>query len=96
VSRRLNEEFGFGGGILSSGAEGVLKLSGPLMALATMIERRLGAPVLDETGIQGAFTINAQYQEGSTESLIQAVEKLGLKLTKARRPIEYLVVKKAQ
>jgi hypothetical protein len=73
-----------------------LKLSGPLMALAGLLERPLGQPVIDETRIDGAYEIKLTYADGSTDSLIQAVEKLGLRLTKARRSVEFLVVKKAQ
>lgn len=84
------------GGIVSGLGKGSLKLKGPFLALAGLLERPLGQPVIDETRIDGTYDIKLTYEDGSTDSAIQAVEKLGLKLTKARRPIEFLVVKKAQ
>jgi uncharacterized protein (TIGR03435 family) len=60
-----------------------------------MLERPLGAPVLDETKLAGSYKIKLTHEEGSAASLIQAVEKLGLRLMKERRPVEFLVVRKA-
>jgi uncharacterized protein (TIGR03435 family) len=66
------------------------------MALAALLERTLGRPVIDETRIDGMYDIKLTYADSSTDGVIQAVEKLGLNLTKARRPIEFLLVTKAQ
>jgi uncharacterized protein (TIGR03435 family) len=82
--------------MIGGGGDGSIKLRGPLIGITSPLERALGIPVLDETKIEGIFDINIKYERGSKDDAIKAVEKLGLKLTKARRPIEYLVVKKSQ
>jgi uncharacterized protein (TIGR03435 family) len=84
------------GGILSGGGRGRLKLSGPLMALAGLIENALGKPVIDETGLREAFEIDLKYEAGVPGALEEAVRALGLKLEPARRQIEFLTLTKAQ
>jgi len=84
------------GGILSGGGKGSLRLTGPMISFANLLERPLGKPVLDETGLKEAFEIRLTYQDGVAGSLEAEVAKLGLKLAPARRPIEYLIVTKGQ
>jgi uncharacterized protein (TIGR03435 family) len=93
---RVKEETFGGTFMVGGGVDGSIRTRGPLIGITAPLERVLGVPVLDGTKIEGIFDINIKYERGSKDSAIEAVEKLGLKLTKARRPIEYLVVKKPQ
>jgi uncharacterized protein (TIGR03435 family) len=93
---RVKEETFGGRFMVGGGADGVIRTRGPLIGITAPLERALGAPVLDETKIEGMFDINVKYTPGSRNAAIEAVEKLGLKLTKARRPMEFLVVKRSQ
>jgi uncharacterized protein (TIGR03435 family) len=84
------------GGIFSGSGKGSLRVTGPMMSLASMLERPLGKPVIDETGLNEAYEIRLKYEDGVAGSLEAEVAKLGLKLVPARRPIEYLIVTKGQ
>lgn len=71
-------------------------------ALVERLARRLGAPVLDRTGITGDFDFKLEFayddtQPDSGPSLFIAIqEQLGLKLEATRGPIEKLVVDSAE
>lgn len=84
------------GGIIGGMGTGSLRVTGPMMALASSIEGVLRKPVFDETGLAGMYEFKLAWQPGVPASLEEAVVKLGLKLEPARRPIEFLVVTKAQ
>jgi len=64
-------------------------------ALTPCLEVRLGRPVLDETGIKGAFDYQlALPAEGSFEAIAKAVrDGLGLELVPAERELDVLIVK---
>ena len=72
-------------------------LSGEAMRtfmLAGSLERTLGRPVLDETGLAGRYKIELTWDPQRPEGLPAAVrEQLGLELAPARREIEVLVVR---
>ena len=62
--------------------------------LAASLERTLGRPVLDETGLEGRYEIELTWDPQRPESLPAAVrDQLGLELAPARREIEVLVVR---
>lgn len=62
-------------------------------ALAREIEKVTGQPVINETGLAGAWTFELRYVAISPESLHQAFEaQLGLKLSVEKRRIEAHVV----
>jgi uncharacterized protein (TIGR03435 family) len=84
------------GGILSGSGKGTLRLTGPMISLANLLERPLGRPVIDETGLKEMYEIRLKYEEGAAGSLEEEIAKLGLKLVPGRRAIEYLVVTKGQ
>ncbi len=57
------------------------------------MEPILGRPVLDETDLGGRYDWELQYDPDAPESVIQAVrDQLGLQLTPARRPVDFIVV----
>ncbi|HVF59244.1 MAG TPA: TIGR03435 family protein [Thermoanaerobaculia bacterium] len=62
--------------------------------LAGSLERTLGRPVLDETGLEGRYAIELTWDPQRLEDLPAAVrEQLGLELAPARREIKVLVVR---
>ena len=62
--------------------------------LAGSLERTLGRPVLDETGLGGRYKIELTWDPQRPEDLPAAVrEQLGLELAPARREVEVLVVR---
>ena len=62
-------------------------------ALAREIEKVTGQPVINETGLAGAWTFELRYVAISPESLHQAFEaQLGLKLSVEKRQVEAHVV----
>jgi len=65
------------------------------------IESRIGRPVFNETGLADKYDIEIQWQpragESDKDAYVRALrEQLGLELVPATRPIEMLVVEKAQ
>jgi len=65
-------------------------------ALANQLESVVGKPVVDETGITGKFDFSLAYDPSDPNGAIEAMRKLGFKVEPARRPIEFLVVTKAE
>jgi uncharacterized protein (TIGR03435 family) len=65
-------------------------------SLADSLAYRLRCPVVDKTGIQNAFSLNLEYsdrlEDVSHPSVFAALQKLGLRLTAAKGPVEVLVV----
>jgi uncharacterized protein (TIGR03435 family) len=67
-----------------------------LAAIARRLEPHVGMPVLDETRLGGHFDWSILYDEEVEGDLLREVEKeLGLKATRARRPVEVLVLRPA-
>ena len=61
--------------------------------LASTVQRVLGKPVIDETGITGVYMFDLEWSKGDDASIIAALDKgYGLKLSPARRDLEALVV----
>ncbi len=64
-----------------------------LRSLAQTLENLLSRPVLDETGLEGDFDWDLEFESGNSESLLAAVQKqLGLKIVPTKRTIEVVVV----
>lgn len=66
---------------------------------ADSLERRLGEPVINQTGLNGFYDIHLQWQADSDENEKATLEKailnqLGLELVPATMPMETLVVEK--
>lgn len=67
-----------------------------LGSLAGTLEYSVGKPVVDETAIGGRYDLSLTYDSHAQQGLLEAVRKIGLGVEPARRPIEFLVVTKAQ
>jgi bla regulator protein BlaR1 len=68
--------------------------------MASNLGGELGVPVIDKTGLSGAYDINLQWNpddDGSGPSIFTALqEQLGLKLESGRAPVPVLVVDHAE
>jgi uncharacterized protein (TIGR03435 family) len=69
--------------------------------LATFLSRLFDRPVLDQTGLKGAFDFRFEYSASLSDSaggpsLSTAIQELGLKLTPARGPVIHLVIDHAE
>ncbi|HEX5761432.1 MAG TPA: TIGR03435 family protein [Thermoanaerobaculia bacterium] len=63
-------------------------------SLAAALEKVLGRPVLDETGLAGRYAVELSWDAAKPEALPAALRaQLGLALVPARRQIEVLVVR---
>lgn len=90
------------GGITSG--PGMLRLAGqPLSELAENLARQIGRPVLDRTGISGAFDMALKWAPDATSadatgpSVFTAIqEQLGLKLQPVKAPVEVLVIERVE
>jgi uncharacterized protein (TIGR03435 family) len=63
--------------------------------LARVIEKYVDTPVFDETGIEGGYDFELAMDHWKPETVFKAVEQLGLKLVKATRNLDVLVIEKA-
>jgi uncharacterized protein (TIGR03435 family) len=80
-------------------ASGVVHLDSATMKhFCEALSRRLDRIVVDETGIDGAYAFDLNYEGGRDRSgvaIFSAIQKeLGLKLTPGHRPVETLLVKR--
>jgi uncharacterized protein (TIGR03435 family) len=84
------------GGSHTSFSDGFLIFSGANMdVIVGSLSEVLGAPVFDETDIEGRFDLSIRWQPGSIEALKEALLKLGLELEKDERQVKLLVIGKA-
>jgi uncharacterized protein (TIGR03435 family) len=78
--------------------QGLTGHNGTVMTLATILETPTGRPVIDKTGIQGAYDFDLRYSsvaesDPDLPSVFTALqEQLGLKLESQKVPIEALVI----
>jgi len=89
----------------SSGGSGETRFSdrsaeltdGDISGLVATLSQIVDRPVVDETGIGDRYDISLRWTSGDVGSLKAAVkEKLGLKLSDATRPIEFLVIDRVE
>jgi uncharacterized protein (TIGR03435 family) len=91
---------GLGGSARSSSGEFTCQ-NQPLSSLTSFLENYWQAPVIDETGLTDRFDIDLvwdepQRQNPNREAMKQVLlDELGLELTSGKKPIEILVVQKA-
>ena len=86
------------GGSTESGAGRFSCINQPLSRLISTLEDHLNMPIVDETGLTGAFDIDLTWDKtDSLPAVNQAlVEELGLELAPARKPIDMLVVQQSR
>jgi uncharacterized protein (TIGR03435 family) len=67
-----------------------------LSALLTFVDGSTGVPVVNETGLKGKYTYDLKAPKKDYDSLRKAIrEQLGLDLSKERRRLQVVVVRKA-
>jgi uncharacterized protein (TIGR03435 family) len=80
------------GGTFSRGGE-VTGTNVTMAGIAYRLSRELNRPVLDQTGVPGAFDFKFQYSNGGEgPSIFSAIQELGLKLESTKGPMEVLVI----
>ncbi len=62
--------------------------------LAELLSRRLDRPVVDKTGLSGAFDLELDWTAGSLPTALP--EQLGLKLEQVQEPVDILVIDHAE
>ncbi|SPE40252.1 conserved exported hypothetical protein [Candidatus Sulfopaludibacter sp. SbA3] len=68
-----------------------------MAGFANRLSTDVGRPVIDRTGLDGAFAIKLEWaREGAGVSVFTAVQELGLKLQAAKAPIDVLVIDHAE
>jgi hypothetical protein len=74
-------------------ASKLVMMQATIDSLAQQLEITLGKPVVNESGLQGAYDANFGFPKGDVEAARSALEaSLGLTLVKARRTIERTVI----
>lgn len=82
---------------MSGGGQGSIVGTAQTKAdIAQELEYLLGVPVIDATGLKGAYDYSASSKLSGSEAALDLAHRLGLELTQAERPIEMLVVRKVQ
>jgi uncharacterized protein (TIGR03435 family) len=90
------------GGSARSGAGQFSCVNQPLSCLTSMLENYFHIPVVDNTGLQGRFNIDLawdqrDFEHQNPDALKQALlDELGLELSRAKEPVEMLVVQQAK
>lgn len=68
----------------------------PISILADALEMRLDEPVLDETGLKGGYDYELKFEAEDVEGMQSLLEKeLGIRMIRAKRPVEFLIVEYA-
>lgn len=89
---------GTGEGGFSTGNAGktIKSQNWPISRLAETLETILNEPVLDETGLKGRFDYELKFEAEGFEGVKSSLEKeLGIRMIRAKRPVEFLVVEYA-
>ena len=80
---------------LSQFVRGVITLrKQPAAKLAEMLPNWMRMPVVDETGLSGAYDFDLQYRDDGPKVLTDSLAKYGLTPTPARRPVRMFVVER--
>ena len=82
-----------GGGF---GANGIAGVSITMPQLVVRLSRVLEHPVIDKTGLQGAYDFKFQYlpdetNSDVTSSILFSIQQMGLKLESSKGPVETIV-----
>ena len=89
------QSFRIGRGPSTSGGA-VRMTDSPVEGLARVLESALGKPVLDETRLTGRYNLQLPYAKDTPGALEDAIRKAGFGLEAVKRPVEVLVVTKAE
>ena len=85
------------GSSMSQGKGRLTAINSTLYTLVSLLEDKLKQFVVDETGLSGPYDFELRWDESKPESLPVALrEQLGFELQPGRRPIEKLIVTKAE
>ena len=98
------EDYPWVGNAAGKGAifgDGIAGINATMALLSERISPYLGRPVIDRTGIEGAFDFQSAYPMGDEKpdvilSLVTSVQGLGLKLEASRAPVETLVIDRVE
>jgi uncharacterized protein (TIGR03435 family) len=98
----LKPQAGDIGFLISKDADDHVRIEGnqSLQYVAPLLEKFLGKPVIDQTGLAQSFSLDLQWKESGADdtnhdALKQALlDQLGLELVPSRAPVEMLVVEK--
>ncbi len=88
-----------GGGAVSG--NGIAGTNASMQLLATRLTAYLRRPVLNQTGLNGAFDFQFEYAADDNQpdviaSIFASIQGLGLKLEAAKGPVETLVIDHAE
>lgn len=80
--------------------DGLRGINTPMQLLAERLSPYLERPVIDQTGIAGAYDFQFAYPSGEsapdvTTSIIDGLQAIGLKLEQGKAPVETLVIDRA-
>ena len=98
------EDYPWVGNAAGKGAiygDGIAGINATMALLAERITPYLGRPVIDRTGIEGAFDFKSAYPIGEDKpdiilSLLTSLQGLGLKLEASRTPVDTLVIDRVE
>ena len=81
--------------------DGIAGINISMSLMATRLSRYLGRPVLDQTGLGGAFDFRYDYISDDPHpdviaSIITSIQGIGLKLQAAKGPVETIVIDQAE
>jgi uncharacterized protein (TIGR03435 family) len=79
----------------SSGASQTIFQASSIKMLVNMLANTLGSPVLDKTGLNGLYDYTIEWPD-SGSSLVDSVDRLGLKLEARKEGVEVLVIDRAE
>lgn len=79
-----------------AGQESIIGTAQTMQDIARAFEGLLNVPVVDGTGLKGRYNYSASSKLSEPEAALDLAHQLGLELTQVGRPIEMLVVRKAQ
>lgn len=71
------------------------KFRGDLPTFAAWLQKHLGVPVADTTGIKGSYETVVTWDSSPGNTLVEVLEKRGLIVRAGRHPLPVLVVEKA-
>jgi uncharacterized protein (TIGR03435 family) len=82
-------------GVMTGGSENsIIGTNRTMKDIASILEQQMGAPVIDETRIEGKFSYSVSSNLRGPDAAFDFARQLGLRLEPAERSVEMLVVRK--